>query len=248
MNYLARSFRRSLNFAPEGGGGGGGGSSSADGDNVTQEELEQQAQQAVEDGRAMQKITQLLQDNYEQREQLRKVRSKLPSDDDVVLGPDEQEALRELGALGEEGGVQAGQVQERLQEAEEAQEDLQAYRRRERRREVYEAEGLNEEAAEDILTEDLDFEVEEGEGDDEETEAFVKTDDGRTPVSEYIDENFSKPIQNALAGSTGEGEGSSSSAQDVPEQTPAGEDNPGPEEPDEEEIRQQKRSQLNYGV
>ena len=219
-----------------------------DGNDMTQEELEQQAQQAVEDGRAMQKITQLLQDNYEQREQLRELRSKLPSNDDVVLGPDEQEALRELGALGEDGTLQAGQVQERLQEAEEAQEELQAYRRRERRRKVYEAEGLNEEAAEDILPEDLDFEVEEGEGDDEETEAFVKTDDGRTPVSEYMEDNFSEPIQNALAGSTGEEEGGSSSAQDVPEQTPAGEDNPGPEEPDEEEIRQQKRSQLNYGV
>jgi hypothetical protein len=197
-----------------------------DGNDMTQEELEQQAQQAVEDGRAMQKITQLLQDNYEQREQLREVRSKLPSDDDVVLGPDEQEALRELGALGEDGTLQAGQVQERLQEAEEAQEELQAYRRREQRREVYEAEGLNEEAAEDILPEDLDFEVEDGEGDDEDTTAYVQTDDGRTPVSEYIDENFSEPIQNALAGSTGEEEGGSSSAQDVPEQTPAGEDDP----------------------
>ena len=107
-----------------------------DGNDMTQEELEQQAQQAVEDGRAMQKITQLLQDNYEQREQLRELRSKLPSNDDVVLGPDEQEALRELGALGEDGTLQAGQVQERLQEAEEAQEELQAYRRRERRREA----------------------------------------------------------------------------------------------------------------
>ena len=219
-----------------------------DGNDMTQEELEQQAQQAVEDGRAMQKITQLLQDNYEQREQLREVRFKLPSDDEVVLSPDEQEALRELGALGENGEVQAGEVQKRLQEAENAEEELQAYRRRERRREVYEAEGLNEEAAEDILPEDLDFEVEEGEGDDEDTTAYVQTENGRTPVSEYIEDNFSEPIQNALAGSAGEEERGGSSTQDVPEQTPAGEDNPGPEEPDEEEIRQQKRSQLNYGV
>jgi hypothetical protein len=194
------------------------------------------------------KIDNLEADNADLREDRRKLRDQTPAEDQIILGADEADQLRELGALDEEGEVQAGEVQERLQEAEEAQEELQAYRRRERRRKVYEAEGLNEEAAEDILPEDLDFEVEDGEGDDEETEAFVKTDDGRTPVFEYIEANFSEPIQNALAGSTGEEEGGSSSPQEVPEQTPAGEDNPGPDEPDEEEIRQQKRSQLNYGV
>ncbi len=215
-------------------------------DGVTREELEQQAQQAVEDGRAMQKITQLLQDNYEQREQLRELRGQLPGDDQVVLDEEEASQLRELGALGEDGTVQASEVQERLQEAEQAQEELQAYRRREKRRRVYEVEGLNEEAAEDILPDDLDFEVEEGEGEDESDTAYVKTEDGRTPVSDYIDESFSEPIQKALTGSQEEGGGGSSTS--VPEQTPAGEDNPGPEEPDEEEIRQEKKSQLNYSV
>jgi hypothetical protein len=198
--------------------------------------------------KALDKVEELEDHAYKLRQEKKELEDQVPGDDVVVIGPGEQKQLLELGALGEDGEVQAGEVQKRLQEAEDAEEELQAYRRRERRREVYEAEGLNEEAAEDILPEDLDFEVEDGEGDDEEAEAFVKTDDGRTPVSEYIEENFSKPIQNALAGSTGEEEGGSSSAQDVPEQTPAGEDNPGPEEPDEEEIRQQKRSQLNYGV
>lgn len=225
-------------------------------DDITREELEEQAQQAVEDGRAIQKITQLLQDNYEQREQLREVRSRLPGDDQVVLGEEEAEQLRELGALSEDGEVQAGQVQERLEEAESAQEELQAFRRRERRREVYEAEGLNEEAAEDILPDDIDFEVEEGEGEDEETAAYVSTEDGRTPVSEYIEEEFSEPIQQALTGEVGgaeagseqSSEGAGEQSATVPDQTPAGEDTPGEPAPDEEEIRQQKRQQINYGV
>jgi len=212
-------------------------------DTITREELEEQAQEAVEDGRAIQKITQLLQDNYEQREQLREVRSQVPSDGQVVLGEEQADRLRELGALGEDGTVQADQVQERLEEAESAQEELRAYRRREQRRQVYEAEGLNEEAAEDILPDDLDFEVEEGE---DETEAFVDTEDGRTPVSEYIEESFSEPIQQALTGEVGGSE--ESSTQDVPDQTPAGEDTPGEQAPDADEIRQQKRQQINYGV
>jgi len=197
------------------------------GNDMTQEELEQQAQQAVEDGRAMQKITQLLQDNYEQREQLRQLRDQQPSDDQVVLDQDQAEQLREVGALSDDGEVQADQLQERLQEGEEAQEQLQAYRRREQRRQVYEAEGLNEEAAEDILPDDLDFEVEEGEGEDEESQAFVQTEDGRTPVSEYIEESFSKPIQQALTGEVGSEDDSGSTTADVPNQTPAGEDSPG---------------------
>jgi len=212
-------------------------------DPITREELEEQAQEAVVDGRAIQKITQLLQDNYEQREQLREVRSQVPSDGQVVLGEEQADRLRELGALGEDGTVQADQVQERLEEAESAQEELRAYRRREQRRQVYEAEGLNEEAAEDILPDDLDFEVQEGE---DETEAFVDTEDGRTPVSEYIEESFSEPIQQALTGEVGGSE--ESSTQDVPDQTPAGEDTPGEQAPDADEIRQQKRQQINYGV
>jgi hypothetical protein len=190
------------------------------------------------------KIDNLEADNADLRQERRELREQAPSDDQVVLGEEEADELRELGALGEDGTVQADQVQERLEEAESAQEELQAYRRREQRRQVYEAEGLNEEAAEDILPDDLDFEVEEGE--DEETAAYVRTEDGRTPVSEYIEESFSEPIQQAL---TGEVSGSEeSSTQDVPDQTPAGEDTPGEQAPDADEIRQQKRQQINYGV
>ncbi len=214
---------------------------------VTQEELERQAQQAVEDGRALQKITQLLQDNYEQREQLRTLRDRLPDDDQVVLDEEQAESLRELGALGEEGTVQADQVQERLQEAEEAQQELQAYRRKEKRRTVYEVEGLNEDAAEDILPDDLDFEVEEADGEDEEATAYVETDDGRQPVGEYVESSFSEPIQNALYAEGNEEDEDESTSSSVPKQTPAGQDNPD-QEPSDEDIRNQKRQQLNYGV
>jgi len=222
-----------------------------DGNDITQDDLERQAQQAVEEGRAMQKITQLLQDNYEQREQLRQLRDRLPSDDEVVLGEEEQEQLREVGALGEDGTVQAGQLQERLSEAEEAQEELQALRRKEQRRQVYEATGMNAEAAEDILPDDVEYEVETETNEDgeEEATAFVVTEDGRTPVEDHIEEHYSDPIQNALfseaEGGEGEDEGESKR---VPNQTPAGEDDPGDSEPDDEDIQTQKRQQINYGV
>jgi len=178
------------------------------GDDITQEELEQQAQQAVEDGRAMQKITQLLQDNYDQREQLRNLREQMPDDDQVVLDADQAERLQEVGALGEDGDVQAESLEERLSEAEEAQQELQALRRKEKRREVYEATGLNAEAAEDILPDDVEYETETVDTEDgEETKAFVKTDDGRQEVGEYVEESYSDPIQNALYAESGEGGG-----------------------------------------
>jgi hypothetical protein len=220
-------------------------------DGLSQEELEQQAQQAVEDGRAMQKITQLLQDNYDQREQLRSLREQMPDDDQVVLDAEQAEQLQEVGALGEDGTVKAEDLEERLSEAEEAQQELQALKRKEKRREVYEATGLNAEAAEDILPDDVEYETETVDTDDgEETKAFVTTEDGRQEVGEYVEENYSKPIQNALYADSGDGgdEEEESSSKSVPQQTPAGEDTPGEDEPDDEDIQQQKRSQINYGV
>jgi len=222
-----------------------------DGNDITQDDLERQAQQAVEEGRAMQKITQLLQDNYEQREQLRQLRDQLPSDDEVVLGEEEQEQLREVGALGEDGTVQADQLQERLSEGEEAQNELKALRRKEQRREVYEATGMNAEAAEDILPDDVEYEVETEANEDgeEEATAYVITGDGRTPVEDHIEEHYSDPIQNALFSEAEEGEGEDEGgSKSVPTQTPAGEDDPGDSEPDDEDIQTQKRQQINYGV
>jgi len=219
-------------------------------DGPSQEDLEQQAQQAVEDGRAMQKITQLLQDNYEQREQLRQLRDKTPGDDQVVLDPEEAEQLQEVGALDEEGSPQPETVQERIESGQEAQEELQRLRQKEKRREVYEATGLNAEAAEDILPDDVEYETETVDTDDgEETKAFVETEDGRKEVGEYVEESFSEPIQDALyADKSGGEDEEESTGKPVPSQTPAGEDDPGDSEPGEDEIRQQKRQQINYGV
>lgn len=219
-------------------------------DGFSQEDLEQQAQQAVEDGRAMQKITQLLQDNYEQREQLRQLRDKTPGDDQVVLDPEEAEQLQEVGALDEDGSPQPETVQERIESGQEAQEELQRLRQKEKRREVYEATGLNAEAAEDILPDDVEYETETVDTEDgEETKAFVQTEDGRQEVGEYVEESFSEPIQDALyADQSGGEDEEESTGKPVPSQTPAGEDNPGDSEPDEDEIRQQKLQQINYGV
>jgi len=219
-------------------------------DGPSQEDLEQQAQQAVEDGRAMQKITQLLQDNYEQREQLRQLRDKTPGDDQVVLDPEEAEQLQEVGALDEEGSPQPETVQERIESGQEAQEELQRLRQKEKRREVYEATGLNAEAAEDILPDDVEYETETVDTDDgEETKAFVETEDGRKEVGEYVEESFSEPIQDALyADKSGGEDEEESTGKPVPSQTPAGEDDPGDSEPGEDEIRQQKRQQITYGV
>jgi len=220
-------------------------------DGLSQDELEQQEQQAVEDGRAMQKITQLLQDNYEQREQLRQLRDKTPGEDQVVLDPEEAEQLQEIGALDEDGSPQPETVQERIESGQEAEEELQRLRQKEKRREVYEATGLNAEAAEDILPDDVEYETETVDtGDGEETKAFVKTEDGRQEVGEYVEESYSKPIQNALYAESGEGgdDQTETTSKSVPKQTPAGEDTPGDDEPDDEDIQQQKRSQINYGV
>lgn len=201
----------------------------------------------------MQKITQLLQDNYDQREQIRSLREQIPDDDQVVLDPEQAERLQEIGALSEDGEVQADEVEERLSEGEEAQQELQALKRKEKRREVYEATGLNAEAAEDILPSGVEYETETVETDDgEETKAFVKTDNGRKEVGEYVEENFSEPIQKALYAEGGEeggsGEEDTTSSTSVPQQTPAGEDNPSGGEPDEEEIQQEKRSQVDYSI
>ncbi|WP_103030021.1 hypothetical protein [Salinibacter altiplanensis] len=200
--------------------------------------------------KALDKVEELEEHTYKLRQQKKELKEQVPGDGDVVLNDEEAAQLRELGALGDDGTLQAGQVQERLQEAEQAEEELQSYRRWETRREVYEATGLNEEAAEDILSGDLGFETETAKEDGEEvTKAFVAGEDGRTPVEDYIEEQFSKPIQNALYGEGGSREDSEGgSTPNPPEQTPAGEDEPGPDEPGEEEIRQQKRSQINYGV
>lgn len=196
------------------------------------------------------KIDNLEADNAGLREDRRELREQVPGDGDVVLNDEEAAQLRELGALSDDGTLQAGQVQERLEEAEQAEQELQSYRRGETRREVYEATGLNEEAAEDILSGDLDFETETAEENGEEvTNAYVAGEDGRTPVEDYIEEQFSKPIQNALYGEAGSEDGSGeSSTPTPPDQTPSEEDKPGPDEPGEEEIQQQKRSQINYGV
>lgn len=224
MPLFRRLVERSIAFDSEGGGGGGSGRS---GGGVSEEEIERQAEQAVEDGRAIQKITQLLEDNYQLREDRRELREQLPSDDEIVLSPEEADQLKELGALGDDGTLQVDEVQERLEEAEQAEEELQSYRRQEKRREVYEAKDLNEEAAEDILPDDVEYEVEESDG-EEEKEAYVVTEDGRTPVGEYIEENYSEPIQNALYGSSDDSSesGGDSGGPSVPEQTPAGEDEP----------------------
>jgi hypothetical protein len=221
-----------------------------DGNAVTEEELERQAERAVDEGRSIEKIKSLLEDNYQLREDRRELRGKLPDENEVVLGEEEASRLRELGALSEDGEVQASEVAERLEEAEEAEEELQAYRQREQRRQVYDATGMNEEAAEDILPSGVEYEVETetNEDGDEEKVAFVVTEDGRTPVKEHVQENYSEPIQNALFSETEDGEEDVSSGKAPPQQTPAGEDEPSGGEPNEEEIRQQKRSQINYGV
>jgi len=225
MNLYNRWFRRSLNYAPEGGGGGGGGGSSSEG-GVSDEELERQAERAAEKGRSVEKIKSLLEDNYEQREQLRQLREQMPGDDQVVLDSDQAEKLQELGALDEDSTVQAEEVKERIESGEEAEEELQRLRQREKRREVYETTGLNAEAAEDILPDEVEYETEAVETEDgEETKAFVVTDDGRTPVEEHIEETYSNPIQSALYAESGEGgseddESGSGSGKSVPQQTP----------------------------
>jgi len=246
---LTRSPRSRTIFYDSDGGGGGGSSSEG---GVSDEELERQAERAAQEGRSIEKIKNLLEDNYEQREQLRQLREQIPDDDQVVLDPEQAERLQEVGALGEDGDVQADSLEERLSEAEEAQQELQALRRKEKRREVYEATGLNAEAAEDILPDDVEYETETVDTEDgEETKAFVETEDGRKEVGEYVQESFSEPIQDALYAESGEGGGEEeeeSSSKSVPQQTPAGEDTPGEDEPDDEDIQQQKRSQINYGV
>jgi len=217
---------------------------------VTEEELERQAERAVDEGRSIEKIKSLLEDNYQLREDRRQLRGRLPDESEVVLGEEEVSRLRELGALSEDGEVQASEVAERLEEAEEAEEELRAYRQREQRRQVYDATGMNQEAAEDILPSGVEYEVETetNEDGDEEKVAFVVTEDGRTPVEEHVQENYSEPIQNALFSEAEGSEEDHDSGKAPPQQTPAGEDEPSGGEPDEEEIRQQKRSQINYGV
>lgn len=180
----------------DGGGGGGGG--------YSEEELERQAERAVEEGRAIQKIESLLVDNKEQRDKIRELKDQLPAEDEVVLSPDQASKLRELGVLGEDG-VETEDLEETLEEGREARQELQQIREKERRREVAETAGVNPDALE-MATKALDTDVEyEIQGEGENATVVARPEDGDPQdFDEFAEEHFSS-VQKALY-DTGSGE------------------------------------------
>jgi len=185
-------------------------------DGLSQEELEQQAQQAVEDGRAMQKITQLLQDNYEQREQLRQLRDKAPGEDDVVLSAEQATELHELGVL-DGGEVQTDEIEETLEEGREARQKLQQIETKKHRQQVAKAAGVNADALE-MATKGLGADVEyEIQGEGENASVVAKPEEGDPQdFDEFAEKHFAF-VQKALydTGSDEEGDGD-----DTPDQEP----------------------------
>ena len=170
----------------EGGGGG-----------YTEEDLERQAERAVEEGRAIQKIESLLEDNKEQRDRIRSLKDQMPGEDQVVLSEDQAGQLRELGAL-EGGEVQTEPIEEELQQGREARQQLNAIETERHRKQVAETAGVNPDAL-DMATRALDEDVEyqiQGEG--ENAQVVVKPEDGDPQDFDAFAEDQFAGVQKAL--------------------------------------------------
>jgi hypothetical protein len=179
-------------FDSDGGGGGGSG-----GESYSREDLERQAERAVDEGKSIEKIANLLEDNHKLRQQRRQAEAKLPSEDEIVLSAGQAEQLRELGVLTEDGDVSTSEVEEKLSEGQAAQEKLQARRRKEHRQQVAEAAGVNPGALE-MATKALDAEPDyEIQGEGENASVVVKTKDGAKDFSAFADKHFAD-IKGAL--------------------------------------------------
>jgi len=192
MTFLQRLQTRTLVFdTPDDGGGGGDPPNRLDPEVLLAKYEDKEKAVRVLAG----KLDDVEADNAKLRKQRRELRKQVPGEGTIVLSPEQAEVLQELGALGEDGDLQTDQLTERLSEAEDAQEELHSLRRRESQREACEVAGLNADAAGDILPSDLEFKVT-GEGDDR--RAVIVTDDGETPLSDYVEENYSSATQTAL--------------------------------------------------
>jgi len=195
-------------YDDDGGGGGGG---------YTEDDLERQAERAVEDGRSIEKIKSLLEDNKEQRDKIRSLKDQLPGEDDVVLSAEQATELRELGVL-DGGEVQTEEIEETLEEGREARQKLQQIETKKHRQQVAEAAGVNPDALEmatKALGSDVEYEIQ-GEG--ENASVVAKPEEGDPQdFDEFAEEHFAS-VQKALY-DTGSDEGEDEES-DTPDEEP----------------------------
>lgn len=172
-------------------------SDEGEGGDYTREDLEDQAERAVEDGRAMEKIANLLEDNHQLREERRQLRDQMPEEDEVVLSASEAKELRDLGVLGDEG-VETDSLEDELEQGREARQQIQQIETKRHRKEVAETAGVNPDALEmatKALDTDVDYEIQ-GEG--ENASVVVKPEEGDPADFDAFAEEHFTGVQKAL--------------------------------------------------
>lgn len=152
----------------------------------------------------------LYDDNKKQRDKIRDLKSKVPSDDALVLEGEEAEAVRD--ALDDDTDVTdlPDVVQRKRElEAKEAKRE-----RQKRRQQACEAAGVNAEAAAKLLPDDAELDVMD---EDDEPRAVIRTEDGDVqPLTEHLESEY-EPFTDVLftedddGDSSGEGDGSAPS-------------------------------------
>lgn len=235
----------------------------------SEEDLRREAERAVEDGRTIERLTRLMQERNELEQEVERLQSATPADDETTISESDADTLRELDLLTEDGEIDPSGLREKLEQGRDAQQEVKQLRRQQRRRKVYDATDLNRKAADDILPEDVEFRTEEG---DAGMAVQVVDAEGEThDLSDYLEDNFSEPVRDALtsggsetnAGEEGEsstsgsssesstsGSSSGSPSQSYPEQTPASTSQPDDSDSglSDEEIRQRKLANQNYSA
>lgn len=173
-----------LREADKGGGGGGGGATTKVDwpDEVVQGFKNLISKEGGEKDAAMK----LFEENYEHRKRIRELEGKLEGSNS--LSDEEYEQFKAYQELGED----PEKLKERLENAEESQQELSKLKREKSNRDVAEVQGWNPKVLDRLADEDAEFEIKTRKNDDDEDEkyAVIKTEDGEKDLSEYAKENW----------------------------------------------------------
>lgn len=195
----------------------GDGDGSGGGGRYTRQDLERQAERAVEEGKATEKIANLLEDVYEERQRRREAEGKLErvpdalfdeSEEALVLTGESVETYERYTDLGE-----PDEIEDAIEDGREARQRMRNLERKQAIREAAEAHGLNSAPLARLAEDDgLEVEIRTEEDDEgEETDvAFVRPEDddeaSATRLTDYAEENWGEFAPALTADSSGGGE------------------------------------------
>lgn len=168
------------------------------------------ARQAL--GAVTQKLDSVEADNADLREERNQLRDQVPGDEDVVIPQEEVNRLQEEGLLDTDTPSAEDVVSAMMQEREKRRtlENQQTFR------EVVSVTGANEGVLKDLGADTLDYEMEEVE--DGKVQVFVETDDGRTPFTDYFQNNYPNLADTILPDGEDSGEATSSDSESSTEE------------------------------